>query len=276
VTDRTETAYAKLNLALHVRRREPDGYHAIETLFVFCEDGDRLELTDQPSLSVEGPFAVELGDAEDNLVLRAARGFAERFGGAPAGFRLDKRLPVAAGLGGGSADAAAALRLLCRRDGIPLDDPSVTMLARQLGADVPACLISRPVRGTDRGDVLTSLEGVPAGMAALLVNPLLPLSTAAVFRAWDGIDRGALAEGEAMTAARTGRNDLEQPARSLCPAIGTVLATMAAQPGVELVRMSGSGATCFGLFSDAASCEIAAESLRAAQPGWWVLPTRLR
>jgi 4-diphosphocytidyl-2-C-methyl-D-erythritol kinase len=276
VSPSAETAYAKLNLALHVRRREPDGYHAIETLFAFCEDGDRLELTEQPGLRIGGPFGVELDAGANNLVLRAARLFAERFGGAAAGFDLDKRLPVAAGVGGGSADAAAALRLLCRRDGIDPEDPAVMALARALGADLPACLVSRPVRGIGRGDELAPVAGVPAGVPVLLVNPAVPLATGPVFAAWDGIDRGALGEADAMTAAVTGRNDLEPPALSLCPAIGGVLAALRGQAGATLVRMSGSGATCFALFADLAQRDAAAAAVQAAQPGWWTLATRLR
>uniref|UniRef100_UPI003B3B0922 4-(cytidine 5'-diphospho)-2-C-methyl-D-erythritol kinase n=1 Tax=Sphingomonas sp. TaxID=28214 RepID=UPI003B3B0922 len=193
-----------------------------------------------------------------------------------AGFRLIKTLPVAAGLGGGSADAAAALRLLCRRDGIAIDDPRVIALAAELGADVPACLGSRPMWGTGRGDRLLAADGVPAGMATLLVNPSRPLSTGAVFQAWDGRDRGALSEGDAWTAAREGRNDLEPPALALCPAIGDVLGALNAQPGASLVRMSGSGATCFALFADAGDRDAAARAIRMTRPDWWALETALR
>jgi 4-diphosphocytidyl-2-C-methyl-D-erythritol kinase len=159
---------------------------------------------------------------------------------------------------------------------VATDDAEVVALARALGADVPACLVSQSVRGTERGDVLTPVTGVPAGQAALLVNPLVPVSTAAVFRAWDGVDGGPLDEGDAMAAAHAGRNDLERAALGLCPEIGTALSLIGAQAGVTLARMSGSGATCFGLFDDPAACAAAAERVRAAQPGWWVLPTRLR
>jgi 4-diphosphocytidyl-2-C-methyl-D-erythritol kinase len=271
-----EIAYAKLNLALHVRRREPDGYHAIETLFAFCQDGDRLELSDTPGLQVSGPFVDALGDAGDNLVMRAAAAFTARFGGELPGFRLNKRLPVAAGIGGGSADAAAALRLLCRARGIAPESDAVMQLARALGADVPACVVSQPMRGTGRGDDLVPAAGVPSAMPALLVNPLLPVSTAAVFKRWDGVDRGALADGDALAAAKAGRNDLQSPALAVCAEIGAVLAQLERQQGSSLARMSGSGATCFALFADADQRDAAAVSIRAAQPGWWVLPTRLR
>jgi len=173
-----ETAFAKINLALHVRRREDDGYHAIETLFAFAEDGDRLHLIDAPGLDVTGPFAGALIDG-DNLITRAAEAFAELTGRPiEGGFRLDKRLPVAAGIGGGSADAAATLRLLCARDGIDPNEEAVRMLAARLGADVPACLVSQPVRGEKRGDSLIPLDGVPSGQPLLLVNPMRPLATA--------------------------------------------------------------------------------------------------
>ncbi|WP_294391205.1 4-(cytidine 5'-diphospho)-2-C-methyl-D-erythritol kinase [uncultured Sphingomonas sp.] len=271
-----EIAFAKLNLALHVRRREDDGYHAIETLFAFCEDGDHLTLEEVPGLRVVGRFADALGDPADNLVLRAARAFRAAFGGAEWGFTLDKKLPVAAGIGGGSADAAAALRLLARVAGVAPDDARVMEIATGLGADVPACLLSRPVRGEARGDTLQPLEGVPAGAAVLLVNPLVPLSTAAVFRAWDGVDRGPLGDGDAIQAALSGRNDLEAPALRLCPDVGAVLARLAALAGVRLTRMSGSGATCFTLLEDDAARDDAAAAVTDAYPGWWILPTRLR
>ena len=250
-----ETAYAKLNLALHVRGREPDGYHRIETIFAFCEDGDELEVrvSDRLSLEVTGPFAGMLEREPDNLVLKAARAIAVE-----AALTLEKRLPVAAGLGGGSADAAALLRLF----------GGSMKAAAALGADVPACLLSRTARGEGRGDVIERVEiDDLAGAPVLLVNPQVPLSTAAVFRAWDGIDRGPLGDW------RVGRNDLEAPARSLVPAIGDVLDALAS---ASVARMSGSGATCFGLFDSEASRDAAAAEIRVARPHWWVSQTRLR
>lgn len=274
--DGEETAYAKLNLALHVRRREADGYHAIETLFAFAEDGDTLALTDELGLRVTGPFAWALGDGADNLVLRASRGFAAALGAMEQrGFTLVKRLPVAAGIGGGSADAAAALRLLCRRHDVDPADHRVIAVAASLGADVPACLASRAARGTGRGERLEPVE-VPPGTPLLLVNPRVPLSTGAVFAAWDGIDRGPLAGGDALAAALAGRNDLERPARALLPVIDEVLALLARQAGVTLARMSGSGATCFALFDDIAARDAADRAVAEAAPGWWRLATRLR
>jgi len=271
-----ETAFAKINLALHVRRREDDGYHAIETLFAFAEDGDRLSLTDAPGLALTGPFAGALTDG-DNLITRAAEGFAEMTGRpVEGGFRLDKQLPVAAGVGGGSADAAAALRLLCARDGIDPGEERVRILAARLGADVPACLISRPVRGEKRGDSLIPLEGVPSGQPLLLVNPMRPLATGPVFAHWDGVDRGPLADGDPIEAARKGRNDLETPAIAILPVIGEILTLLTAQEGVLLARMSGSGATCFTLFDDEDLLESAAEGIAKEHSDWWLMRTRLR
>jgi len=270
-----ETAFAKINLALHVLRREDDGYHAIETLFAFAEDGDRLTLADMPGLDVSGPFATALTEG-DNLVTRAARAYAALTGTPVAGFRLDKRLPVAAGIGGGSADAAAALRLLCARDAIDLNDVRIRAIAADLGADVPACLVSRPVRGEKRGDNLIPLEGVPSGMALLLVNPMRPLATGPVFARWDGVDRGPLDQGDPIEAARKGRNDLEVPAIAILPVIGEILTLLAQQDGVVLARMSGSGATCFALFDHEASRERASNAIALAHPDWWLMRTRLR
>ena len=269
---RTETAYAKLNLALHVRAREADGYHALETLFAFCEDGDVLTLQDAHGLRLTGPFGAGLAGENDNLVNRAGREWTARFGGAPAGFLLDKRLPIASGIGGGSADAAAALRLLARRDGIAIEDAGVREIARRLGADVPACLLSRAARGEGRGDDLAVVDlcGL-AGAPVLLVNPGVAVSTSAVFKAWDGVDRGVL--GPSVDDAMAGRNDLQQSALALCGVIAEVLAWLAAQPGAGFVRMSGSGATCFALFADADQRDQAAA---AVSGGWWSLATRLR
>jgi len=252
-----ETAYAKINLALHVRARRSDGYHRIETIFAFCEDGDVLTAGEAADLSLEvtGPFANALAGEADNLVLRAARAL-----GAKAALTLDKRLPVAAGLGGGSADAAAALRLL--------GGEGAGEIARGLGADVPACLSSRTARGDGRGDEIepVHIEGL-SGTPVLLVNPRVPLATAAVFSAWDGIDRGPLGDWEA------GCNDLEAPARRLVPEIGAVLEALAA---ARVARMSGSGATCFGLFDSDTERDAAAARIAAACPGWWLCQTRLR
>jgi 4-diphosphocytidyl-2-C-methyl-D-erythritol kinase len=261
-----EPAPAKLNLALHVRGKLPDGRHRIETLFAFCTDGDRVEAeaADDITLKVAGPFAEALDG--DNLVLSAAHALREQAkAGQGASLRLIKNLPVASGIGGGSADAAAALRLLTRLWGI--DPAHASAVAPSLGSDVPACLLSMTMRGDGAGDALTLVDdpGI-AGTPALLVNPRLLVSTKEVFAGWNGIDRGPLDDW------RHGRNDLEEPATALVPAIGDVLDWLA-RPGATFVRMSGSGATCFALFSDEASRDAAGA---ACPDQWWHLPTFLR
>jgi 4-diphosphocytidyl-2-C-methyl-D-erythritol kinase len=250
-----EIAYAKINLALHVRAREPDGYHRIETVFAFCEHGDVLSAGEAGALSLEvtGPFAEALAGERDNLVLQAARSLDRKVA-----FTLEKNLPVAAGLGGGSADAAAALRIL----GGGLE------VATVLGADVPACLLSRTARGAGRGDEIEPVD-IPglSGTPVLLVNPGVKLSTAAVFKAWDGVDRGPLGRWE------EGRNDLQAAAVGLVPEIADALDALS---GARIARMSGSGATCFGLYEGEAERDADAARIAAARPGWWVSQTRLR
>ena len=262
-----EPAPAKLNLALHVRGKLLDGRHAIETLFAFCTDGDRVEgeLSDAISLDVSGPFAEGLSG--DNLVLTAAYALREAAGVTQgAALRLTKNLPVASGIGGGSADAAAALRLLTRLWDI--DPANATTVAPALGADVPACLLSLTARGAGAGDWLQLVaDPTLGGTPVLLVNPLQPLSTGAVFARWDGIDHGPLG------AWRDGRNDLEQPARALVPAIGDVIDWLDARHGATVTRMSGSGATCFALFADEAARDAATQ---ACPEQWWHLATFLR
>ena len=257
-----ETAYAKINLALHVRERMADGYHRIETVFAFCEEGDLLSAreSERRTLFLSGPFARDLSAETDNLVLRAATLL-----GAKVAFSLDKRLPIASGLGGGSADAAAALRLIARMRGLAYED--VFPVAATLGADVPACFFSQAARGEGRGDELEPLEEDLAGTPVLLVNPRRMLSTAAVFSGWDGQDRGPLGDW------RDSRNDLENPAIALVPEIRTVLDALAS---AEFARMSGSGATCFGLFGSEVDRDRAAAEIAAAHPGWWVSQTRLK
>ncbi len=275
-----ETAYAKINLALHVRRRRPDGYHELETLFAFCADGDGLtaEPSGTLSLAIEGPFGVGLSAGSDNLVLRAAEALRMAAGvTAGAAIRLDKRLPVASGIGGGSADAAAALRLLVRLWGIRVADEVLCGIGAELGADVPACVASRACRGEARGDALDFLdEGALAGRPVLLVNPRVAVQTGPVFQRWDGTDRGALASGEPLAAALAGRNDLEPPARAMQPVIADVVEALAAMPGVVLARMSGSGATCFAIYEDLAARDAADQALAAAHSEWWRLATMLR
>ena len=269
-----EPAPAKLNLALHVRARRDDGYHELETLFAFVRDGDTVTLADAAAdaFAITGPFAANLSGEGDNLVTRARDAFRAAFGGGPCAITLDKHLPVASGIGGGSADAAATLRALARRHGVAIDDPALVAVADRLGSDVPACLAGVTLIGRGRGERLTPVAGL--AMPVLLVNPGVAVSTAQVFAGWDRIDRGPLPEGDAMTIAQTGRNDLEPPARALAPAIDTVLALLGAQRGVRVARMSGSGATCFALFDHAADRAAAAKTV-AARSGWWSLETAL-
>jgi 4-diphosphocytidyl-2-C-methyl-D-erythritol kinase len=268
-----ETAYAKLNLALHVRGREPDGYHRIETAFAFCEDGDTLRVSqgDELSLRVVGPFADRLSDPEDNIVLAAARALRDHIGiGAGASLTLDKRLPVASGIGGGSADAAAALRLLQNWWERRVPEDELARLAGGLGADIPACLQSRTAYGRGRGDVLELADFGIEGAPALLLNPGAMISTRDVFERWGGKDGGPLAD------PRLGRNDLEEPAASLCPEIRDVLSALGSLGTAGLIRMSGSGATCFALFPDEADRDRASRHFAASRPRWWQLATRLR
>jgi len=263
-----EPAPAKLNLALHVRRRRPDGRHDIETIFAFCTDGDRVEATagEGLGLAVDGPFADDLVDEPNNLVLRAARTLAEAAGvPANASLRLVKNLPVASGIGGGSADAAATLRLLTRLWGI---DPShAQRVAPALGSDVPACLLSMTARGEGAGDALALIDAGVSGRPVLLINPLRPLATRDVFAGWDGQDQGALEDW------REGRNDLEAPAQQLAPEIAEILYWLQDLDGITCARMSGSGSTCFALFDDEAARDEAAAHV---PPAWWHLATWLR
>ena len=265
----SEPAPAKLNLALHVRGRRPDGRHEIETVFAFCTDGDMLqaETSDGLSLEVRGPFAEALGPGDDNLVLQAARALLQcSDGDVGARLTLVKKLPVASGIGGGSADAAAALRLLTRL--WKLDPSYAQEIAPRLGSDVPACLLSMSARGTGAGDRLVLLhDPTLSGTPVLLVNPGIAVSTGQVFERWDGVDGGPLEDW------RGGRNDLETPARGIAPVIGDVLDWLGAQEGSTFVRMSGSGATCFALFESEQARDLAAAR---CPPGWWHLATVLR
>ena len=263
-----EPAPAKLNLALHVRGKLPDGRHSLETLFAFCTDGDRLEAEEAGdlSLTISGPFAEGLSTTH-NLVLDAALALQRAAGvNAGASLHLTKKLPIASGLGGGSADAAAALRLLTALWGI--DPRHAVDVAPAVGSDVPACLLSLTARGTEAGDKLELVQDPSiSGTALLLANPRVPLSTGDVFAGWDGTDRGPLGDW------RKGRNDLQEPALALAPVIGEVLEWLRSQPGSNYVRMSGSGATCFALFDSEAGRDDAAE---ACPSNWWHLATFLR
>ena len=244
-----EPAPAKLNLALHVRGRRADGYHELDTLYAFAQFGDEVAVAEPtaPALTLAGDFAGDLDPADPNLATQAAAAFAAEFGGDPPPLHLTKDMPVAAGLGGGSADAAAVLRLLARERG-GVEPERLAGIAERLGADVPACLRSRTCRGTGRGDALHEVDGrALTGTPVVIANPGVPLSTAEVFSRWRGDDGGALTGGDALAMARAGRNDLEAAATTLVPSVAELLAALRTAPGVTLARMSGSGASCFAL-----------------------------
>lgn len=279
-----ERAPAKVNLTLHILGRGTDGWHALESLVAFSRSGDMLALTPgKPlALSVSGPSALAAGPEKDNLVLRAALNFNEQYPHATLGaFQLVKRLPVAAGIGGGSSDAAAALRLLARANGVSITDAGVALAAQTTGADVPVCLASRARIMTGRGERLGPGLGIPA-LVALIVNPGVPVATKDVF-ARLGLAPGSSNAGarhpefasnmpldDLLAALRKGRNDMEAAACVIAPIIGDVLAILTAAPGCRLARMSGSGATCFGLFKDRLSAMHARTAIRRAHPAWWV------
>ncbi|NBC35567.1 4-(cytidine 5'-diphospho)-2-C-methyl-D-erythritol kinase [Novosphingobium sp. FSY-8] len=268
------TAYAKINLALHLRRRRDDGYHELETLFAFVDAGDAITIApaDAFELIETGEFAAAMGPVADNLVTRAAVAACGTADGAlpPLRIHVDKRLPVAAGLGGGSADAGAVLRLL----GVGADRAQA--IGEALGADVPACVVSQPMVGRGTGTHLEPLADHDLlGAGCLLVNPRVPLSTGPVFKAWDQIDHGPLPQGSARDILLNGRNDMEPPAIQLCPAIADVLAALRATAPV-CARMSGSGATCFAIYDTPDAMAQAAAQIAAAHPGWWQMAGRLR
>lgn len=285
-----DRAPAKVNLTLHILgRRAGDGYHALESLVAFAGTADRLTLkADAPlGLTVSGPTAGPAGPTDDNLVLRAARGLAARLPGLRTGtFHLVKRLPVAAGIGGGSSDAAAALRLLARLNDLPVDHDAVVAVAQETGADVPVCLDPRARMMRGAGETIGPALGL-APLPAVLINPGVPVATAPVFKALGlavgqdlaGAPHPAIARDMGadalLSALAEARNDLEPPALTVAPVIGEVLAALRAR-GCRLARMSGSGATVFALFADRRGAVQAAAALRAAHPAWWVAPTFLR
>jgi 4-diphosphocytidyl-2-C-methyl-D-erythritol kinase len=266
-----ETACAKINLALHVRARRGDGYHEIETLFAFLDAGDTLTArpAERDEVQICGEFAGDIGDPFGNLVLQALNALPRAQG---LSITLEKNLPVAAGLGGGSADAGAVFRLVREMCGLPGDWQE---RAARLGADVPACVASEMAIGRGTGTDLESIENDMVGMAVLLVNPRLAVPTGPVFARWDGKDRGALPLGLASRIARKGRNDLQLPAVELCPQIADVLEALN-DTDPWLVRMSGSGATCFALYKDLAHRDRAADVLGELEPGWWRMKGSLR
>ncbi|KFL29109.1 hypothetical protein JP75_23035 [Devosia riboflavina] len=282
-----EAAPAKINLALHVTRRRDDGYHDLESLIVFADVADELEAVEATadSLEISGPFAAALGTGGTNLVMRALGAFRQRWPGrVPDGLamHLVKRLPVAAGIGGGSADAAAALRILVRMAREPVPFGELADLAATLGADVPACLLSRPLVARGVGEILAPLSDFPT-THIVLVNPLVPVATADVFRrlrAHDNYPLPALPEPLTRPAqlglwlAET-RNDLQPPAVKLVPEIGFIVDDLAETQGCILSRMSGSGATVFGLFGSEGQAHQAAQVMRERNPDHWVAAASL-
>jgi 4-diphosphocytidyl-2-C-methyl-D-erythritol kinase len=283
-----EEGRAKVNLTLRVIGRRVDGYHDLESMVAFADCADRLSLTPGSELKLKttGPLAQACGETADNLVLKAAQLLGDRVPDLKFGeFTLDKLLPVAAGIGGGSADAAAALRLLAQANGLALDDPRLVQVAELTGADVPVCLSSRACVMTGVGETLLPLS-LPI-MPCVMVNPRVPVTTKDVF-AELGLRSGELLVGAADILRATawpeqgasledwvevlsaGANDLESPAIRIQPVIGEVLSALNATNGAWLARMSGSGATCFAIYENTAEAQRAAQSIRAGHPQWWV------
>ena len=271
-----ESAPAKINLCLHVTGRRADGYHLLDSLVVFTEVGDTLSARPLAglSLSITGPESAGLSAGVDNLVLRAAR----LMDAQDVALTLDKHLPRAAGIGGGSSDAAATLRLIARLTGRRLPDAASVL---RLGADVPVCLSPRPMRMRGIGEHLDPLPPLPP-FAMVLVNPRIEIPTPQVFQALTRRDKPPLPDtsdpwpdaAALFDWLRAQRNDLQAPACAAAPVIADVLAALQTMPGCALARMSGSGATCFGLFEAISGAQAAARTLQAAHPGWWVTPTR--
>ncbi|WP_257176105.1 MULTISPECIES: 4-(cytidine 5'-diphospho)-2-C-methyl-D-erythritol kinase [Bradyrhizobium] len=283
-----EQGRAKVNLSLRVVGRRADGYHDLESVVAFADCADRLTLEPggELKLTATGPLAAACGDTADNLVLKAARLLAEAVPGLKLGaFALDKVLPVAAGIGGGSADAAAALRLLARLNDLSLDDPRLQKVALATGADVPVCLVSRACDMTGVGEQLLPLS-LPS-MPCVMVNPRVPVATKDVFQEL-GLRNGELLVGvtdvirapawpdeggstaDWVAVLERVPNDLEAPALRIQPVIGEVLEALRGTAGVQLARMSGSGATCFAIYGAANEAHAAAERIRRDHPGWWV------
>ena len=277
-------APAKINLFLHVGDKRADGFHDLESLVAFVEAGDTLSFaqSSELTLKIDGPFAAGLEAEGDNLVLRAARTLASH-AKRPAGaaITLTKNLPVASGIGGGSADAAAALRGLTRLWALDMSWPQLRALAEELGSDVPVCVESKPSWMEGRGERVTPAGALP-DMAMVLVNPGVAVPTADVFRTLKdrrgtgAVDHAArlLRPRELIAFLKSTTNDLEVPALALAPVIGEVLSELSRMPGVELWRMSGSGATCFALFEDESAAEMAAIALAHSHPAWWVQSMR--
>lgn len=280
-------APAKINLFLHVGPVDVDGYHPLSSLVAFADVGDRVtvEPADRLSLTVTGPFGAGLAAEPDNLILRALRALGQATGAGepPLKVTLDKRLPIAAGLGGGSSDAGAALKLARQALELDLDDAALEAVAGVIGADGPMCLRMRTAWAEGRGEVLTDEPRLPP-LHAVLFNPRVPSPTGAVYRAYDAgppraADRPAppadWSPATVIDWLAGLRNDLQPPAEALTPAIAGAVSAVATTPGVALARMSGSGATVFGLCRSGQDATVAAAALAAAHPAAWVAATRL-
>jgi 4-diphosphocytidyl-2-C-methyl-D-erythritol kinase len=282
----TAIARAKINLFLHVGPVDDEGYHPLTSLVAFAEVGDGISVApaDRLSLTVEGPFGSALTDDPDNLILRALRALGEAagMGEPPVHVHLDKRLPIAAGLGGGSSDAGAALRLARDRLALDLDDEALGEMANVVGADGPMCLHARSAWAEGRGELLTFEPNLPP-LHALLVNPGVPSPTGAVYRGYDVAPRALEPRPTPPADWSAGvidwlaeqRNDLEAPAVALQPAIGAAMQAVSALPEARLTRMSGSGATVFALFDTREAAHVAARQLASEHPEWWIIPTTL-
>lgn len=276
----TETAYAKINLALHVRDRLPGGYHEIETIFAFLDDGDQLSVADGKgiSLSIEGEFSDNLDDDDDeNLVLTAARLLEKRSGQAKnARLILQKNLPVASGIGGGSANAAATFRLLNRYWQLGFSEMALVEMSRSLGADVPACIASQTCFAKGIGQDLVACDSSTVeGTGVVLVNPKKPVSTAMIFDQWDQVDRGPLIGDNLMQMAISGRNDLQPMAEVEVSEIAIILDFLATT-NAEIIRMSGSGATCFGLYKTVEEAKAVEAEVKKQFPSYWSMEGCLR
>lgn len=281
----THIAPAKINLALHVVGKRSDGYHLIESLAVFAEDGDHLsaEPADADDITVAGRYAAQVPLGEANLIIRARDLLRDRFGEAatpPVALRLEKHLPVASGIGGGSSDAATTMRMLAQLWKLETEDAELAQLGLQLGADVPMCLAARPLLARGIGEEIEPLKRFPA-LFVVLVNPGVPLATAHVFQALSRADNETMpiisADGNADAVIDWligTRNDLEEPAMSLAPEIADALQALR-DGGAAVARMSGSGATCFGIFRSKAEAERAAAAISAAAPAWFVSAMRV-
>lgn len=278
LVENQETGYAKLNLALHIRGRRPDGYHELETIFAFIDRGDVVSVSPERNLSltISGPFADGL-DVADNLVMSAAKILQNKHDlSIGAKLHLVKNLPVASGIGGGSADAAAAMRLLNRHWALGLTQEELEGLAQPLGADVPACIASKTVIGKGIGqDLLTVENDQLSDMHVLLANPLVGISTPDIFQKWDGVDLGPLCFDDILRALSTGRNDLQPIAMAMEETIAPLLTAFMSTEPIS-AKMSGSGATCFGIYESRERANDAQLAIESAIENIWTMTGQLR